>query len=58
MSYLYDNLPRRQIKIKGQGWFLAKPNIKQSFFERLKDAFLVLKKKAIAVHFKEDEAYL
>jgi len=56
MSYLYDNLPKRQIKIKGKGWFLAKPNIHPTFKERFRDAILILKNKAIAIHFKEDEA--
>lgn len=56
MSYLYDSLPKRQIKIKGKGWYLAKPNLNPTFKERLKDAILVLRKKAIAIHFKEDEA--
>ena len=65
MSYLIDdivnddNLKNDQIFIEGQGWYIAKPMAPSWSFKRLKsrlkNTWLVLTGRAIAVHFKEDE---
>jgi hypothetical protein len=65
MSYLIDKLvsdeqlKNNQYFIEGMGWYIAKPMSPSWSFKRLKsrlkNTWLVLTGRAIAVHFKEDE---
>jgi len=50
MSVLIDNLVGRE-----KGLYIPRPLNKQSFNEKLKDALKILKGRAIAVHYYEDE---
>ena len=57
MSILIDKIKGFEdntVKI-GDRWYIAKPLAKLPLKVRIKDSFKVLKGKAIAVHFKEDE---
>lgn len=57
MSILIDDLKveftcNKEINNK---WYVAKPYGNYSLLYRLKDAWKIITKKAIAVHYKEDE---
>ena len=57
MSILIDKVKtyeNNKCKIKGK-WYIAKPLNKLSLKNKLKDCIKLLRNKAIAVHFKEDE---
>lgn len=55
MSRLIDKIDyTTQVKIKNR-WYIAKPVGKDSLKFRIKSAIEVLKGKAIAFHYKEDE---
>ena len=47
----YENTKR---EIKGK-WYIAKPIPNNTIKDKLKDCIKILRNKAIAVHFKEDE---
>lgn len=55
MSRLIDTIDfNTQVKI-GDKWYIAKPVGKDSLKFRIKSAIEVLKGKAVAFHYKEDE---
>lgn len=57
MSILIDKVKEYEntkANIKGK-WYIAKPILNKSLKLKLKDCIKILKGKAIAVHFKEDE---
>lgn len=55
MSRLIDKIDyNTQVKI-GNKWYIAKPVGRDSLKFKIKSAIEVLKGKAIAVHYKEDE---
>jgi hypothetical protein len=53
MTQLIDSYSNTTTEIKNE-WWIKKPHL-PSWTTRVKQAVLVLKGKAIAVHFKEDE---
>ena len=57
---LYRNHKSNEVEILGKGWFIAKPKPRYPYYSlrnilmRIKDAWLVLRNKAIAAQFAED----
>lgn len=57
MSILIDKLKKYEdtkCEIKGK-WYIAKPTTYVTLKGKIKDCIKILKNKAIAVHYKEDE---
>lgn len=57
MSILIDDLKEQFTchQYIANKWYVAKPLGNKSLLYRLKDAWKIITKKAIAVHYKEDE---